>query len=153
MKRLNAQELRHFRGRRLGSQLIAAGEFDMTVETNLNSVLTFAAQGAPLWFAPIQPLFFSPSLLFMAQGAPHPHAAALFMDYLLSARAQKLMANQSMLFALRDDVEGPYSAGALSKELGSRLKPIPVDMSLLTALAPAKRLATMRRWQETARAQ
>jgi hypothetical protein len=26
-------------------------------------------------------------------------------------------------------------------------------MSLLTALAPAKRLATMRRWQETARAQ
>ena len=42
---------------------------------------------------------------------------------------------------------------ALAKELGSRLKPIPVDMSLLTALAPAKRLATMRRWQETARAQ
>jgi iron(III) transport system substrate-binding protein len=75
------------------------------------------------------------------------------MDYLLSARAQTIMANQAMLFALRDDVEGPYSAAALSKELGSRLKPIPVDMSLLAALAPAKRLAMMRRWQETARAQ
>jgi iron(III) transport system substrate-binding protein len=75
------------------------------------------------------------------------------MDYLLSARAQTIMANQAMLFSLRDDVEGPYSAPALAKELGSRLKPIPVDMSLLTALAPAKRLATMRRWQETARAQ
>jgi iron(III) transport system substrate-binding protein len=93
MRRLNEQELRHFRGRRLGTQLIAAGEFDMTVETNLNSVLSFAAQGAPLWFAPIQPLFFSPSLLFMAQGAPHPHAAALFVDYLLSEDGQRVIAS------------------------------------------------------------
>jgi iron(III) transport system substrate-binding protein len=93
MKRLSEQEPRHFRGRRLGSQLIAAGEFDMTVETNLNSVLTFAGQGAPLWFAPIQPLFYSPSLLFMAQGAPHPHAAALFTDYLLSEDGQRVVAS------------------------------------------------------------
>jgi iron(III) transport system substrate-binding protein len=55
------------------------------------------------------------------------------------------------LFSLREDVEGPYSAAALSKELGSRLKPIPVDMGLLAALAPAKRLAMMRKWQDTAR--
>jgi len=97
MKRLNEQELRHFRGRRLGSQLIAAGEFDMTVETNLNSVLTLAAQGAPLSFAPIQPLFFSPSLLFMAQGAPHPHAAALFIDYLLSEDGQRVIASTNRM--------------------------------------------------------
>jgi hypothetical protein len=37
--------------------------------------------------------------------------------------------------------------------LGSRLKPIPADMGLLSALAPAKRLAMIRKWQETARAQ
>jgi iron(III) transport system substrate-binding protein len=90
---------------------------------------------------------------FIPKNAKRPNAAKLFMDYLLSARAQRIMANQAMLFALRDDVEGPYSAAALSKELGSRIKPIPVDMSLLAALAPAKRLAMMRRWQETARAQ
>ena len=90
---------------------------------------------------------------FIPKNAKRPNAAKLFMDYLLSARAQTIMANQAMLFALRDDVEGPYSAAALSKELGSRIKPIPVDMSLLAALAPAKRLAMMRRWQETARAQ
>jgi iron(III) transport system substrate-binding protein len=90
---------------------------------------------------------------FIPKNAKRPNAAKLFMDYLLSSRAQTIMANQAMLFSLRDDVEGPYSASALAKELGARLKPIPVDMSLLTALAPAKRLATMRRWQETARAQ
>ena len=97
MKRLNEQNLTHVRGRRLASQLVAAGEFDMTVETNLNSVLTFAGQGAPLWFAPIQPMFYSPSLLFLAQGAPHPHAAALFIDYLLSEDGQRvIVANNRM---------------------------------------------------------
>jgi len=107
MKQLSAQEPRHFRGRRLGTQLIAAGEFDMTVETNLNSVLTFAAQGAPLWFAPIQPLFFSPSMLFLAQGAPHPHAAALFIDYLLSDDGQRIIASTNRM---------PASSRVKSKE-------------------------------------
>ena len=69
MKKLNEQDLRHVRGRRLASQLTAAGEFDMTIETNLNSVLTFAGQGAPVWFAPIQPLFYSPSLVFFTRKA------------------------------------------------------------------------------------
>jgi len=88
---------------------------------------------------------------FIPKNAKRPNAGKLFIDYLLSARAQKIMANEAALFSLRDDVEGPYSAGALTKELGPRLKPITVDMSLLAALAPAKRLAAIRKWQETAR--
>jgi iron(III) transport system substrate-binding protein len=90
---------------------------------------------------------------FITKNARRPNAAKLFMDYLISVRAQTIMANQATLFSLRDDVEGPHSAGALSKELGSRLKPIPADMGLLAALAPTKRLAMIRKWQETARAQ
>ena len=90
---------------------------------------------------------------FIPNNAKRPNAGKLFMDYLLSARAQKIMANQAMLFSLREDVEGPHSAAALSRELGDRLKPIPTDMSLLAALAPGKRLAMLRKWQETARAQ
>jgi ABC-type Fe3+ transport system substrate-binding protein len=99
MKKLNEQDLRHVRGRRLASQLAAAGEFDMTVETNLNSVLTFAGVGAPLWFAPIQPLFYSPSLVFLPQGAPHPHAAALFIDYLLSEDGQRVIVTTNRMAA------------------------------------------------------
>jgi iron(III) transport system substrate-binding protein len=90
---------------------------------------------------------------FIPKNAKRPNAGKLFIDYLLSSRAQKIMANEATLFSLRDDVEGPYSASALAKELGPRLKPITVDMGLLGALVPAKRLATIRKWQETARAQ
>jgi iron(III) transport system substrate-binding protein len=89
----------------------------------------------------------------ITKNARRPNAAKLFLDYILSARAQTIIANQAMLFSPREDVEGPYSAAALSKELGGRLKPIPADMSLLAALTPAKRLAMIRKWQETARAQ
>ena len=99
MKKLNEQDLKHVRGRRLATQLVAAGEFDMTVETNLNSVLSFAGQGAPLWFAPIQPLFFSPSLVYLAQGAPHPHAGALFIDYLLSEDGQRIVVSTNRMAA------------------------------------------------------
>ena len=49
----------------------------MAVETNLNSVLTLNKQGAPLSFAPIQPYFLSPSLVFMSANAPRPYTGAL----------------------------------------------------------------------------
>ena len=91
MKRLNEQNLQHSRGRRLMTQLLAAGEHDLTVETNLNSVLTLSRQGAPLWFAPLQPYFLSPSLVFMSANAPHPFAGALFTDYLLSEEGQRII--------------------------------------------------------------
>jgi iron(III) transport system substrate-binding protein len=91
MKRLNEQNLSHQRGRRLMTQLVAAGEFDMTVETNLNSVLSLSKQGAPLWFAPMPPFFLSPSLVFLSANANHPYAGALFIDYLLSEDGQKIV--------------------------------------------------------------
>jgi ABC-type Fe3+ transport system substrate-binding protein len=99
MRKLNEQDLRHVRGRRLASQLTTAGEFDMTVETNLNSVLTFSDQVTPVWFAPIQPLFYSPSLVFLTQGAPHPHAGALFIDYLLSEDGQRVIVSTNRMAA------------------------------------------------------
>jgi ABC-type Fe3+ transport system substrate-binding protein len=91
MKRLSDQNISHQRGRRLMTQLVAAGEFDMAVETNLNSVLTLSRQGAPLSFAPTQPYFLSPSLVFMSANAPRPFTAALFVDYLLSEEGQKII--------------------------------------------------------------
>jgi len=91
MRQLNEQNISHQRGRRLMTQLVAAGEFDMAVETNLNSVLTLNKQGAPLSVAPIQPYFLSPSLVFMSANAPRPYTGALFIDYLLSEDGQKIV--------------------------------------------------------------
>lgn len=108
MKRLNEQNISHQRGRRLMTQLVAAGEFDMAVETNLNSVLSLARQGAPLSFAPIQPYFLSPSLVFMSANAPHPYTAALFIDFLLSEEGQKIVVSTNRMPA-NSKVKSPES--------------------------------------------
>jgi iron(III) transport system substrate-binding protein len=92
MRGLNEQNLHHVRGRRLLTQLVAAGEYDLAVETNLNTVVSMAQQGAPVWFAPVRPLFLRPSFLFMTRTAPHPFAGALVIDYLLSEEGQRILA-------------------------------------------------------------
>lgn len=92
LRGLNEQSLHHVRGRRLLTQLVAAGEYDLAVETNLNTVISIAQQGAPVWFAPVRPLFLRPSFLFLTRSAPHPHAGALLIDYLLSEEGQKILA-------------------------------------------------------------
>jgi len=100
--------LQHSRGRRLMTQLLAAGEHELAVETNLNSVLSLGKQGAPLGFAPIQPYFLSPSLMFMSANAPHPFAGALFSDYLLSEEGQKIIVTTNRMPA-HPKVKSPES--------------------------------------------
>ncbi|MGE5218559.1 MAG: ABC transporter substrate-binding protein [Chloroflexota bacterium] len=92
LRGLDEQQLHYVRGRRLLTQLVAAGEYDLAVETNLNTILSMSEQGAPVWFAPVKPLYLRPSFLFMTRTAPHPHAAALLIDYLLSEEGQKILA-------------------------------------------------------------
>lgn len=92
-------------------------------------------------------------IAFIPRAARHPSAAKLFLDYLLSRRGQSLMANQSLLHSVRGDVEGLATAATLTRELGDRLKPIPVSGKLLEYLEPAKRLEVLNKWKQTARSQ
>jgi iron(III) transport system substrate-binding protein len=85
----------------------------------------------------------------IAGTAKHPNAAKLLIDYLLSERGQKVMAGGADLAPLRDDIDGPYSAQRLTQEFSDRLKPIPVDTSIVEYLNPGKRIAFLRRWRAT----
>ncbi|BAL22815.1 ABC transporter substrate-binding protein [Azoarcus sp. KH32C] len=86
-------------------------------------------------------------VMFISKSAKNPNAAKLWLDYLLSQRGQKIIANQSDLGSIRSDVEGEVTAAGLQKTLGASLKPVPVNPSLLTYLDPAKRLDFLKQWQ------
>ncbi|HEY2989950.1 MAG TPA: ABC transporter substrate-binding protein [Candidatus Binatia bacterium] len=88
-------------------------------------------------------------IAFIPKGARHPNAGKLFLDYILSKRAQTTMANKSLIYALRSDVEGQATAANLMKEMGKALKPIEVSPDLLAALDKNKRLDFLKRWQES----
>ena len=88
---------------------------------------------------------------FISKAAKNPNAAKLWMDYLLSARGQTVIADQSKLYAIRTDVKGETTSAELIREIGANnIKPVPVNPSLLQYLAPAKRMAFLKQWKDTA---
>jgi iron(III) transport system substrate-binding protein len=88
---------------------------------------------------------------FINKSAKNPNAAKLWLDYMLSHRGQTIIANDSKLYAIRADVKGETTSAELIHEIGEKnVKPLPVDPSLLQYLAPAKRMAFLKQWKETA---
>ena len=85
---------------------------------------------------------------FIARNAANPNAAKLWIDFLLSQRGQALLAGKSGLASVRADVEGPYSAAALAKSLGSALRPIGVGPGLLVYLDRAKEQEFLKQWRD-----
>jgi iron(III) transport system substrate-binding protein len=87
-------------------------------------------------------------IAFINKRAPHPNAARLWLDYLLSQRGQTVMAQQSDLFALRADVQGGQTAESLTRTLGPSLKPIAIGPSLMVYLDRAKRGDFLKKWKQ-----
>ncbi|MFL5273484.1 MAG: ABC transporter substrate-binding protein [Anaeromyxobacteraceae bacterium] len=86
-------------------------------------------------------------IALILRAAPHPNAAKVFLDYLLSIRGQQILA-RAELFAIRPEASGEATAAALARSLGPSLRPIPVGPSLLVYLDRAKRAEFLRRWAE-----
>ena len=88
---------------------------------------------------------------FINKAAKNVNAAKLWMDYLLSARGQTVIANDSKLYAIRADVKGETTSAELIKTIGAKnVKPVPVHPVILQYLVQAKRMAFLKQWKETA---
>jgi iron(III) transport system substrate-binding protein len=88
---------------------------------------------------------------FISKTAKNVNAAKLWTDYMLSQRGQTIIANDSKLFAIRADVKGETTSAELIKLVGEKnIKPVPVHPILLQFLGPAKRMAFLKQWKETA---
>jgi iron(III) transport system substrate-binding protein len=101
-ERLTKQDVKFLRGRSLQLQLLAGGEFPITMVSNANLILDLRRAGAPIEPIRISPVLLRPSLLLLAAKAPHPHAALLYLDFLLSKDGQSLVASTGRLPARRD---------------------------------------------------
>lgn len=84
----------------------------------------------------------------ISKSARNPNAAKLWLDYMLSKRGQTLIANDAQLFSIRGDVTGEGTAADLTRKYGATLKPIPVNLTILSSLEQTKRLAFIKRWKE-----
>ena len=77
-------------------------------------------------------------VLFISKRARNPNAARLWVDYMLSARGQKVIGDSLELFAIRRDVDAEYTAAKLARDLGSAARPIALSAATAAYLDPKK---------------
>ncbi len=80
------------KGHVLLAQLIASGEIEVGLTAYHANAVSFKKRGAPLDWAPVEPVIARPQGIGVARHAPHPHAALLFVDFVLSPEAQEMLA-------------------------------------------------------------
>jgi len=94
MRALARQQPQQRRGHNLLTRLLVAGEFPLAL-VHANEVEKEKADGAPVdWVKSLDPVITSPSEVAIAAHAPHPQAARLFVDFLLSAEGQRAIASR-----------------------------------------------------------
>lgn len=93
MRRLSAQEFRLYSGLTIITGLLAAGEFPLVLNTYLHNAEDAKRKGAPVEWVAQDPVFTKFQPIGIGAKAPHPNAAKLFVDFMLSDEGQKIIAS------------------------------------------------------------
>ncbi|MFC1817031.1 ABC transporter substrate-binding protein [Thermodesulfobacteriota bacterium] len=91
MEKFAQQDLYLRENKLLLTLLLTAGEFSISANTYLNTVLKLLEQGAPIKFVPVEPVIATLHLAAVAAHSPHPSTAKLYLNFLLSKEGQKLI--------------------------------------------------------------
>ncbi len=92
MKKLAEMKPDMRKGHVLLVQLIASGEVDVGLTAYQANAESAKKRGAPVDWAATEPVIARPQGIGVARQAPHPNAALLFADFMLSPEAQAMMA-------------------------------------------------------------
>src|SRR6266478_4062917 len=95
-------------GHTLMTELVAAGDIPMALTLYNQAVDKLKERGAPIDWKPLPPAFGRADGIGVAKQAPHPHAALLFADFVLSPEGQRFIMAASRVPVNRK-VESPFN--------------------------------------------
>jgi iron(III) transport system substrate-binding protein len=78
------------KGHILLAEMVAAGEVPVALTVYNSEVESMKRRGGPIDWIPVEPVVARPQGIGLAKNAPHPHAALLFADFVLSPEGQEL---------------------------------------------------------------
>jgi len=78
-------------GHTLMAELLASGEIPLIADIYNHNVERLKVKDAPVEWKAIEPTFGRPNAIGVARHAPHPHAALVFADFMLSPEGQELI--------------------------------------------------------------
>ena len=84
---------------------VMAGEYSLCLDAFLHHPIISARKGAPIAPLPLDPVLTVVSSVMLPKTPPHPYAAMLFIDYLLSREGQQTL-QRADYFPARLDVRG-----------------------------------------------
>jgi iron(III) transport system substrate-binding protein len=90
-KKLAAMKPDVRKGHVLLAELIAAGEIPVGLTVYNSNAESLKRRGAPIDWVPVETVVGRPQGIGVARNAPHPHAALLFVDFVLSPEGQQLL--------------------------------------------------------------
>jgi iron(III) transport system substrate-binding protein len=102
-KRLAALDPVLKRGNTERVQLTLAGEYPLIVAYN-QTIQRMASRGAPIDWLPLEPAITQVNPVMLAAKAPHPNAARLFYDFVISKEGQEMLRGFQRI-PVRKDVE------------------------------------------------
>jgi ABC-type Fe3+ transport system substrate-binding protein len=98
-------------------QLMLAGESAIAIAARGRRVAEYKQQGAPIDFRILEPYVAEPNFAALLQRAPHPHAALLFIDWLLSEEGQTGLADVTGRIPIRKGIKNkPWIQELFQKE-------------------------------------
>jgi len=97
------------KGHVLFSELIAAGEVSTGLTVYASNAESMKRRGGPIDWAAIEPIVARPQALGVARNAPHPHAALLLADFILSPEGQELLLSMGRV-PVSTKVKSPFSS-------------------------------------------
>lgn len=85
------------KGHILLAELVASGEIPVGLSAYQANVDSIKKKGGPIDFVPVEPVVARPQGIGIAANAPHPHAALLFVDFVLSPEGQQMFASMGRI--------------------------------------------------------
>ena len=120
---LKKQDVRLVQGRALLTGLLSGGEIAMLVNNFLQNVIEAKRKGGPVEFLPLDPVISAAGLVGINRLAPHPNAAKLFVDFVLSREGQELIVKTDRSSVRKDVAGNPL-------DLIKNVRIVPSDLSL-----------------------
>ncbi len=77
--------------------LVIAGEYPLAVQIFNHHAYISKAAGAPVEWQPLEPVTATINTIGLAKNSPRPHAAMLFLDFVLSKKGQKIVQTSNYL--------------------------------------------------------
>ena len=120
---LRTQEVRLVQGRSLLTNLLSGGEVAILVNNFLQNAIEAKGKGSPVEMLALDPVISAAGLVGINKLAPHPNAAKLFIDFVLSKEGQELIVKTDRSSVRKDVTGNPL-------DMIKNARVVPSDLSL-----------------------